>query len=214
MQAQFSKDRAEFEKTLRNRISTHYAFIINQGLKVCVNNKKIAPRPTELRFEAGTAQKLIRPYIYKTNIDGVSVFLAVGFTRPIHSETEISEETTHQRYSTELAGWTVICNDRAVLYNNRDELTGWGESGVPRYHTQFTSIAGIVEFRSNDPAKLPTTTTKRGIDASSRLYLQVKNKMREGMNSSRISLMHGKEMSSRVSRRSASQHHRPGPFLN
>ena len=40
---------------------------------------------------------------------------------------------------------------------------------------------GIVEFRSNDAAKLPTTTTKRGIDASSTLYLQVKNKMREGM---------------------------------
>ena len=38
-----------------------------------------------------------------------------------------------------------------------------------------------MEFRSDDPAKLPTTTTKRGIDASSRLYLQVKNRMREGM---------------------------------
>ena len=40
---------------------------------------------------------------------------------------------------------------------------------------------GIVEFQSNDASKLPTTTTKRGIDASSALYLQVKNKMREGI---------------------------------
>jgi adenine-specific DNA methylase len=54
-------------------------------------------------------------------------------------------------------------------------------SSVPRYHTQFIAISGIVEFRSNYPSKLPTTTTKRGIDASSSLYLQVKNKMREGM---------------------------------
>ena len=79
------------------------------------------------------------------------------------------------------AGWTILCNDRAVLHCDRTELTGWGESRVPRYHTQFIAIAGIVDFKSDDPTKLPTTTTKRGIDASSALYLQVKNKMREGM---------------------------------
>ena len=45
----------------------------------------------------------------------------------------------------------------------------------------LSPISGIVEFRSEDPSKLPTTTTKRGIDSSSPLYLQVKNKMREGM---------------------------------
>lgn len=39
----------------------------------------------------------------------------------------------------------------------------------------------MVEFSSDDPKKLPTTTTKRGIDASSTLYLQVKNKMRDGL---------------------------------
>jgi hypothetical protein len=60
-------------------------------------------------------------------------------------------------------------------------LTGWGEAGIPRYHTQFIAISGIVEFKAADASKLPTTTTKRGIDASSPLYLQIKNKMREGM---------------------------------
>lgn len=60
-------------------------------------------------------------------------------------------------------------------------MTGWGDAGVPRYHNQFIAISGIVEFWSQDPGKLPTTTTKRGLDASSPIYLQVKNKMREGM---------------------------------
>ena len=59
-------------------------------------------------------------------------------------------------------------------------MTGWGDLNVPRYHTQFIAISGVVEFTSDDPSKLPTTTTKRGLDASSQLYLQVKNKMREG----------------------------------
>ena len=105
----------------------------------------------------------------------------MGFTRPIPSEEEAANATEETKYSSLDAGWTVLCNDRAVLYCNREELTGWGEADVPRFHNQFIAIAGIVEFKADDPSKLPTTTTKRGIDASSRLYLQVKNKMREGM---------------------------------
>ena len=57
----------------------------------------------------------------------------------------------------------------------------WGEERVPRYHTQFIAISGIAEFKCADPADLPTTTTKRGVDGSSIAYLQAKNKMREGM---------------------------------
>jgi hypothetical protein len=121
--------------------------------------------------------------MFKTTTDeGVEVFLAVGFTRPIPSAEEVAldQEEPRQWQSID-AGWTVVCNDRAVLYCNRDELTGWGEAGIPRYHTQFIAISGIVEFRCDDASRLPTTTTKRGIDASSSLYLQIKNKMREGM---------------------------------
>src|SRR5208282_6219848 len=102
-------------------------------------------------------------------------------TRPIPSQDEIISEQEEKKYSSVDAGWTVLCNDRAVLYCDRSELTGWGEAGIPRYHTQFIAISGIVEFKSTDASKLPTTTTKRGIDSSSPLYLQVKNKMREGM---------------------------------
>ena len=49
-------------------------------------------------------------------------------------------------------------------YTRPDELTSWGEAGVPKYHTQFIAISGLVEFRSTDPRKLPTTTTKREIE--------------------------------------------------
>ena len=100
---------------------------------------------------------------------------------PIPSQEDINDEQEEKRYSSMDAGWTIICNDRAVLYCDRTELTGWGDARVPRYHTQFIAISGIVKFQSNDATKLPTTTTKRGIDASSSLYLQVKNMMREGM---------------------------------
>lgn len=181
----FDEDKENFARELTRKIQTHYAFIMAKGFRVKVNGQRVEPKPTKLIFvetenEQGT-DTAIRPYIYDTEIDGVSVFLSVGFTRPIPSQEEINQEQEEKRYSSLDAGWTIICNDRAVLYCDRTELTGWGEAGVPRYHTQFIAISGIVEFQCNDASKLPTTTTKRGIDASSSLYLQVKNKMRDGM---------------------------------
>ena len=163
---------------LKKQIGSLYAFILGKGFAVTVNDEPIVGKPSKLIF---SEESKIKPYIYKENIDGVDVFLAVGFIRPLPSDDEIDENNRSGSYSSLDAGWTVICNDRAVVYCNRDELTGWGEAGVPQYHTQFIAISGIVEFRCSDARKLPMTTTKRGIDASSRLYLQVKNKMRDGM---------------------------------
>jgi len=181
----FSADANDFKAELERMVSTHYAFIIDKGFEVRINGDLVKPRPTRLIFAERPRDKraaAIQPYIFRTRTkDGVDVFLAVGFTRPIPSEDEAIAEREEKRYSSMDAGWTVVCNDRAVLYCDRSELTGWGEAGVPRYHFQFTAISGVVEFRADDASKLPTTTTKRGIDASSRLYLQVKNKMREGM---------------------------------
>ena len=179
----FGGEKENFSRELIRKIETHYAFIIAKGFRVTVNGQRVVPNPTKLIFVETEDEKgfAIRPYIYRTEVDGVNIFLSVGFTRPIPSQEEINDEQEEKRYSSMDAGWTIICNDRAVLYCDRTELTGWGDAGVPRYHTQFIAISGIVEFQCNDASKLPMTTTKRGIDASSSLYLQVKNRMREGM---------------------------------
>ena len=181
--SRFSEDAAAFKTELERMVATHYVFIIDKGFQVTINGDVVRPRPTRLIFDKRSRPKGggIQPFIFKTRADGVEVFLAVGFTRPIPSEDEIARDQEDKRYSSQDAGWTIVCNDRAVLYCDRSELTGWGEAGVPRYHTQIIAVSGIVEFRSDDASKLPTTTTKRGVDASSPLYLQVKNKMREGM---------------------------------
>lgn len=183
--ARFSEDARAFKVELERMVATHYAFIIDKGFQVRINSDLVKPRPTRLIFTKepkGKKAPSIQPFIFRTKTKaGVEVFLTVGFTRPIPSQDEIESEQEDKRYSSLDAGWTVLCNDRAVVYCDRSELTGWGEAGVPRYHTQFIAISGIVEFRSDDASELPTTTTKRGIDASSPLYLQIKNKMREGM---------------------------------
>ena len=177
----FGPDKEAFASDFIERVESQYAFIIHKGFEVIVNGVKVKPKPIELHFDNSKNKEAVRPFIYRAEVDGVRVFLAVGFSRPIPTQEDVSAALDMKRHSTEDAGWTVVCNERAVLYCDRSELTGWGEAGVPDYHTQFIAISGIVEFQSEDPSKLPTTTTKRGIDASSPLYLQVKNKMREGM---------------------------------
>ena len=181
---QFTDSGLAFQGELERLISSHYAFIIQKGFEIKVNDYVVPAKDQELIFtgqeeEAGPS---IQPYVWKARTeDGVEVFLACGFTQPIPSQDQVNSDQDEARNSTEDAGWTIICNDRAVVYRDRSELTGWGEPPVPRYHTQFIAVSGVVEFKCEDPRKLPTTTTKRGIDASSILYLQVKNKMREGM---------------------------------
>ena len=176
----FGEDKESFSASLTSVISTHYAYIMDKGFSVTINDKPVEPKTINILYDKDT-DKGIRPYIFEGEIEGVNVYLSVGLTRQISSRIEVDAEQEAPTRSSEDAGWTVLCNDRAVLYCDRTELTGWGEAGVPRYHTQFIAISGIVQFRSADPSRLPTTTTKRGLDASSPLYLQVKNKMREGM---------------------------------
>jgi hypothetical protein len=186
--ARFSLDAQDFQAKLDTMVATHYAFIINKGFQVKINDHPVRPRSTKILSSLATkdtrrkpTSTRIQPFLFRAKTEeNVEIFLAVGFTRPIPSSDEVEDEQEKKRYASEDAGWTIICNDRAVVYCDRTELTGWGEAGVPRYHTQFIAISGIVEFKG-DASKLPTTTTKRDVDASSALYLQVKNKMREGM---------------------------------
>ena len=181
---QFNEDSVAFTSKLIGMISQHYAFIIEKGFMVKVNGNPIPAFTTRLVFDKNlkNVNQTIRPFVFTTKTeDGVEVFLTVGFYRDIPTNDEIELENKQPQRSSEEAGWTVLCNDRAVVYCDKTILTGWGDSGVPRYHTQFIAISGIVEFKAADPRKLPTTTTKRGLDASSPVYLQIKNKMREGM---------------------------------
>lgn len=169
-----------FTNDLLDKVQSHYAVIIEKGFTVKVNDIEASPKPIKFRFAPIQTKSAIRPYIFKSEEDDVEVFLAVGLREPIPDVEKTIEGQSENQFSSDFAGWTVICNDRVVLYCNRDELTGWGTAGIPRYHTQFIAISGVVEFRGS-PAKLPTTTTKRGLDFSSSLYQQVLNKMREGL---------------------------------
>jgi hypothetical protein len=174
-----TEKREAFVGELIKAIMESYSFIIEKGFTIKVNGKQVDAMPIGLII-AKDRDDGIKPYTYKAVMGSVSINLIIGFYAPISTEDEIDEMITSKRTSGD-AGWTVVCNDRVVLYNDKSHLSGWGESGVPNYHTQFIGIRGIVFFESNTPKDLPMTTTKRGIDLTSEVYAVTKNKMREGL---------------------------------
>lgn len=180
--ARLLDDKTVFQSDLMNIISHHFAIVINKGFKIFLNDQEIKPSLTSLMFDETAFQndKGMAPYVYINEKDGVSIELAVGFYRDLTTDEE-DESFLESRNSSEKAGWTIICNDRVVVYADKTRLTGWGEAAVPGYHTQFIGIAGVVKFTSNDASLLPVTTTKRGIDGNNELYLAVKDYMREGL---------------------------------
>ncbi len=180
----FDEKSSPFLADLEKEISRHYALIIEKGFSVKLNGRTIKPvtltllSPTEI---GSSNTPSIEPYIFTGDIGDVHVDLAVGFYRPLATEAELEDED-FVRSKSENAGWTVICNDRVVLYNDKTFKTGWGTKGVtPGYHNQFISIRGIVSFHSKNSMALPLNTTKRGLATDSLLYQAIINHMRTGL---------------------------------
>ena len=132
-------------------IQQSYSFIIQKGFEITINGQRITPLPISLLFDDKDTAS-IKPFLYQQTFGDVHVSLAIGFYAPPPSPEDIDDENNLKRSSSD-AGWTIVCNDRVVLYNDKTHLTGWGEAGVPQYHTQFIGIRGIVIFESNNPKK-------------------------------------------------------------
>ncbi len=176
-----SEDKLDkFKDQLIKAIQQSYSLIIQKGFRIEINGDVVKPLPINLLFNEEEGKMSVKPFLYSKIFGDVIVSLAIGFYAPPPSPEDIEDENSLKRSSSD-AGWTVVCNDRVVLYNDKSHLTGWGEAGVPHYHTQFIGIRGMVVFQSNNPKNLPMTTTKRGIDTSSDIYAAVKDKMRQGL---------------------------------
>jgi len=168
-----------FENKVRTAISEHFTMFLQWGLKVELNDKPVEPVRVEVLVssrEDGPA-----PYVFRKAIDGVVVSITVGRnTNRALGDEEDDDAGFERDRSSVTAGWTVLCNDRAVIVGDKSRLTGWGD-GLPLYHPQFAIITGIIEFRSKHADKLPVTTTKRSLDTSSNVWLESLVKMKEGM---------------------------------
>ncbi len=172
-------ENAAFVNEVKTAISHHFTIFLQRGLKIDINGETVKPVHVEVlvsKRKDGPA-----PYIYRKTVDGVLVSITVGLNTSRQQDVDDEEDGDFagQRNSA-TAGWTVLCNDRAVIVGDKSRLTGWGD-GIPMYHDQFIVITGIIEFRSKDAKRLPVTTTKRALDTSSNVWLESLVKMKEGM---------------------------------
>lgn len=171
-----------FVNEVTTAISQHFTMFLQWGFKIEINGEYVSPVHVEVLVsprEDGPA-----PYVFRKTTGDVTVSITVGLNTSRRSEGDDNDDDADfagQRASA-TSGWTVLCNDRAVIVGDKSRLTGWGDLPlVPLYHPQFSVITGIVEFRAKDAMKLPVTTTKRALDASSELWLESLVKMKEGM---------------------------------
>jgi hypothetical protein len=162
---------------LRKAFSDHFTMFVQRGLQIILNGIPI--EPTRVLVLLDPSEGKPKPYFVSLKHGTTTITLTIGLNAGVaHSSEDFgSANFTHERASP-TAGWSIFCNDRAIVIGDKSRLTGWGD-GVPMFHPQFNIITGIIEFRSNEAKELPVTTTKRALDASSEAWLLARPLMRE-----------------------------------
>ena len=178
---QFDTNRQPFLTDLKTEIGSLFALIIKKGFTVWLNDEIIDPVALDILIPRDWSQAPpIQPYAYKEIFDNVEINVTVGFYRELASASEVESDYLIPR-RTDNAGWTIICNERVVLHHDKTSMTGWGLNNVPKYHTQFIAIGGVVRFLSNNSIELPLNTTKRGLDTSTSIYWHTLAYMTQGL---------------------------------
>jgi hypothetical protein len=159
-----------FVNELIRTMARDYAFVIDKGFSMSVNGTPV-PR-YEYRLKDGED---VTPAVVEYTDDGVTVRIVAGLMKEL--DADIPDEL--RLADTEAFGWYVVCNDRVVLAGDKSDLTVWGQQGFNVWHPQYRGFAGFVFFESDDPKKLPWTTTKREVDVSEPLYLRALARMKD-----------------------------------
>ena len=161
---------ADFEGRLRAEIGLRYARFLKKGIEICLNGAAIDGSEVLIRENSPFSEGLIPKFFH---FNGVSIYICYGqhykhrFTNEPDYDPEINKPLTPE------FGWTILCNDRTVLLNDRTFKTGWD-----KFHSEFYGFVGTVSFVSDDPSLLPWTTTKDDVDLNSPVYQRALEDMR------------------------------------
>ena len=144
-------------------ISRSYSFFVSRYTTITVNDVSIEP----IHVPVGISPSYVPANDFYTD-DGVSVRLRAG----------LAPRGPRGEWQMERAGWYVLCNGRLVVAADKTSLTGWGAGILPQFHSsKGRGFVGLALFTSDNPLKLPWTTTKRGLNRESPVYLRARNKM-------------------------------------
>ncbi len=162
---------AGFIDEIRKAIGQRYGRFIGLGLVVEVNGEVVRNGEIQIR-ENGPFP--IEYKFFKADC-GVSVFIECGQHILHRFSAEQDYDLTRNSSLTNEFGWSILCNDRAIVLFDRSSKTGWDT----KFHTEFYGFVGRVNFQCDDPSMLPWNTAKTDVDLNNKPYQSALRAMRE-----------------------------------
>jgi hypothetical protein len=152
------------ETYLYKSISTTYSLFLERYVRIILNGHIVEPKliPIGKSLEVTPGKETLTE-----RLDEGEIKITIIVSLASRKEGE---------WKAEDAGWYALCNGRVVVSADKSELTGWGVN-LPLYHSKLRGFVGIVCFYSNNPNLLPWTTTKRGLNMDSKIYIKIKQEM-------------------------------------
>lgn len=148
-----------FASRMHTAIAQTYAFFLERYVRVVFNGNTVEPELIPI-----AQSDAVSPAKESYSDGDVEVLLIASL------QTRAGK---NQEWRMESAGWYVACNGRIVLTSNKTEETGWST-----FHSKYRGFVGLAMFHSKNAMSLPWTTTKRGINRESPVYLQARGKMK------------------------------------
>jgi hypothetical protein len=158
-------------RALMIQISRRYGRFIRKGLAIWVGHNLLQDGEIKIREDSSFESQ---PKFYKTP-EGVSIYIEYGQHRLHHFPSESGQDDEQNRRLTPQYGWTILCNDRAIVLSDKTTKTGWE---ITKFHSDFYGFVGNVNFISSDPKLLPWTTTKTDVDLNNPAYQMALKDMR------------------------------------
>jgi hypothetical protein len=156
---------------LQHEIARRYGRFIQKDLAIWVGTTRLENEEIQIR-ENGTYD--VREKFYRTE-EGVIINIRYGQHRLHKFPSEATKSDEQNRRLTPQYGWTILCNDRAVIVSDKTHKTGWD---ITKFHSDFYGFVGYVNFISQDPLKLPWKTTKTDVDLNNPAYQMALTDMR------------------------------------
>ncbi len=148
----------EFLVALKDDIERLLNFSLEKKIKITLNGKELKSKDIKVFNENS------EPYFYEGVKEDVRFKVIAGLG-------DVGNPS--------VSGWYIYCNDRLVLEADKSEVTGWGTTGLPKWHIDYVMFRGIVFLDAEETINLPLTTTKKGIDTTSDVYKSVLVYMKE-----------------------------------
>lgn len=164
----FGEDR--WRTALKRQIGRRYGRFIKKHLQIWVNGDSIPNEEVQIRENGPIA---IREKFIKEDDVAIHIVYGQHKSHKFPFEKEHSEEQ-NRRLTTQY-GWTILCNDRAVVMSDKTLKTGWD---VTKFHSDFYGFVGYANFVSRDPRGLPWKTTKTDVDLNNPAYQVALKSMR------------------------------------